>query len=341
MKREGEMADSPMSKAAEYKKHSNPVDFLIRLVREKPLGTVGALITLLLLLTGIFADFLAPYGMNEVHPIDALSPPSARFLLGTDNLGRDMLSRVIYGARISVIVGLAATALSTFLAVAIGMTSGYLGGKFDLVVQRFVDTWMCLPLLIVLMVIMSMVEPGMTSVIVVLGIGSGIRSSRVIRSAVIGIKENMYVNAARAIGCPTREILSRHILPNIIAPTIVIFTTQVPGVILTEASLSFLGFGIPPPAPSWGGMLSGPGRTNMFLAPWMAIWPGLALSIVVYGINMFGDAIRDILDPRLRGGVGRFGVRVQERASVKGESRDLEEKQIKEVKTAKTIGIGD
>ena len=335
------MADSPMrmSKAADHKKHSKPVDFLARLVK-KPLGTVGAVITLLLLFTGIFADFLAPYGMNEVHPAAALSPPSAEFLLGTDNLGRDMLSRVIYGARVSVIVGLAATAVSTFLAVAIGMTSGYLGGKFDLVVQRFVDTWMCLPLLIVLMVIMSMVEPGMTSVIVVLGIGNGIRSSRIIRSAVIGIKENMYVNAARAVGCHTSEILTRHILPNIIAPTIVIFTTQVPGVILTEASLSFLGFGIPPPAPSWGGMLSGPGRTNMFLAPWMAIWPGLALSIVVYGVNMFGDAVRDILDPRLRGGVGRFGVKVEKRDSGTRESEEAEGKQLTETQNVEVGEIG-
>jgi len=311
IKKDNGVADSSSGRVAERKRHFWLVEFLVRLVKEKPLGTVGGIITLLLLLTGIFADFLAPYGMNEVHPAEALAPPSTRFWLGTDNLGRDMLSRVIFGARVSVIVGLAATTLSTLLSVVIGMLCGYIGGKFDLILQRFVDSIMCLPALVLLMVIISMIGPGMWSVIFVLGVRGGIIGSRIIRSAVIGIKENVYVEAARAIGCPTSRILTQHILPNIMAPTIIVFTTRVPGVILIEASLSFLGFGIPPPFPSWGGMLSGPGRTNMFLAPWMAIWPGLALSTVVYGINMFGDAVRDLLDPRLRGGGGRYGVRVK------------------------------
>jgi peptide/nickel transport system permease protein len=157
----------------------------------------------------------------------------------------------------------------------------------------------------------------MLSVIIVLGIQWGITNSRVIRGAVIGVKENVYVAAAVAIGCPTTRILTRHILPNIMAPIIILFTITVPAAILVEASLSFLGFGIPPPAPSWGGMLSGSGRSFMFLAPWMAIWPGLALAIVVYGVNVFGDAVRDILDPRLKGGVGRYGVRVKKEIIVK------------------------
>jgi len=305
------VVDGSSGKVAERKRHSWLVDFFMRLVKEKPLGTVGLVITLLLLFTGIFADFLAPYGMNETHPVEALVAPSTRFWLGTDNLGRDLLSRVIYGARISVIVGLAASTLATIISVIIGMLSGYIGGKFDLVLQRFVDAWMCLPMLIILMIIISIVGPGMMTVILVLGLWWGIIGSRIIRSAVIGVKENVYVQAAVAIGCPTTRILIRHILPNIMAPTIILFTTRVPNVILAEASLSFLGFGIPPPTPSWGGMLAGTGRTYMFLAPWMVIWPGLALSIVVYGINMFGDAVRDILDPRMRGGVGRYGVRVK------------------------------
>jgi len=305
------VVDGSSGKVAERKRHSWLVDFFMRLVKEKPLGTVGLVITLLLLFTGLFADFLAPYGMNEQHWVDALGAPSARFWLGTDNLGRDLLTRVIYGARISVIVGLAASTLATIISVIIGMLSGYIGGKFDLVLQRFVDAWMCLPMLIILMIIISIVGPGMMTVILVLGLWWGIIGSRIIRSAVIGIKGNVYVQAAVAIGCPTTRILFRHILPNIMAPTIILFTTRVPNVILAEASLSFLGFGIPPPTPSWGGMLSGTGRTYMFLAPWMVIWPGLSLSIVVYGINMFGDAVRDILDPRMRGGVGRYGVRVK------------------------------
>ncbi len=162
-----------------------------------------------------------------------------------------------------------------------------------------------------MMVVISIIGPGMLQLIIVLGLLWGIVGSRIIRSAVIGIKENVYVSAAVAIGCPTSRILTRHILPNIMAPTIILFTTRVPNVILTEASLSFLGFGIPLPTPSWGGMLSGEGRVYMFQAPGMVIWPGLALATVVYGVNMLGDAVRDILDPRLRGGVGRYGMRVK------------------------------
>jgi len=162
-----------------------------------------------------------------------------------------------------------------------------------------------------------MIGPGMWQVIIVMGIQWGITGSRVIRGATISTKENVYVEAAKAIGCPTTRILTRHILPNIMAPIIILFTTRVPAMILLEASLSFLGYGIPPPAPSWGGMLSGSARTYMFRAPWMAIWPGLALSTVVYGVNMFGDALRDLLDPRLRGGAGRYGVRVKKEATVK------------------------
>ena len=303
------MADNSSGKVAETKRRSTLVGFLIRLVKEKPLGTAGAVITLLLLLTGIFANFIAPYGMNELHREAMLAAPSTTYWMGTDNLGRDILSRVIFGARVSVIIGLATSTLATFLATVIGMLSGYIGGKFDLIVQRFVDAVMSLPGLILLIVVISMIGPGMWTVIIVLGILWGIVGSRVIRGAVIGIKENAYVEAAVAIGCPTSRILTRHILPNIMAPIIIQFSVQVPGIILTEASLSFLGYGIPPPTPSWGSMLGTAGRTYMFLAPWIVIWPGMALSIVVYGVNMFGDAVRDLLDPRLRGGSGRYGVR--------------------------------
>ena len=305
--------DSSSERVAERKRHSWLVASMIRLVKEKPLGTIGAVITLLLLLTGIFADFLAPYGMNELHGTDLLAAPSARFWLGTDHMGRDILSRVIFGARISVIVGLAGSAIATLLSTIIGVLCGYIGGKFDLIVQRFVDAWMCFPGLVLLMVLMSVIGVGMWQVTIVLGLQIGITGSRIVRGATISVKENAYIQAAVAIGCPTRRILTWHILPNIMAPIIILFTTRVPGVILTEAALSFLGFGIPPPTPSWGGMLSGTARSFMFLAPWMVIWPGLALATVVYGVNMFGDAVRDILDPRLRGGAGRYGVRVKKK----------------------------
>jgi peptide/nickel transport system permease protein len=202
----------------------------------------------------------------------------------------------------------------------IGVLSGYIGGVFDLVVQRFVDAVMCFPNLILMMVIISIVGPSMLTVILVLGITWGIGGSRLIRGATLSIKENMYVQSAVSLGAPTGSIIFRHILPNIMAPIIIQFTTRVPAIILTEASLSFLGYGIPPPAPSWGSMLSGSGRTYMFLNPWIVVWPGLALSIVVYGVNMFGDAVRDLLDPRLRGGIGRYGLNVSRKMKVKTEA---------------------
>ena len=282
------------------------VDFLSRLVKEKPLGLIGGIIVLLFLLTGIFADWLAPYGMNEIHPVDRLRPPSTEYFLGTDHLGRDMLSRIIFGARISMIVGIAAGTTTVFIATLIGVPSGVIGGKFDMVLQRFVDGWICFPSLVLFLAAVSVVGPGMVQIIVILGLVQGIAVSRIIRSAVIAIREDMYVNAAEAIGSPTTNTIVRHILPNIMAPVIIVFSTQVPGSILSEANLSFLGLGIPPPQPSWGGMLSGTGRNYMFLAPWMALWPGLAISIAIYGLNMFGDAVRDLLDPRLRGGLGGY-----------------------------------
>jgi len=280
--------------------------FLRRLVREKPLGTLGGVVTILLLLVGIFANVLAPYGENELIPDARLLPPSSEHWFGTDNLGRDILSRVIYGARISVIVGLSVSFLTTLFATFIGVITGYVGGALDLIVQRVVDAFMCFPGILLLLLILSITGPGIVQIIIVLSALWGITHSRIIRSAVIGIKENVYVSAAESIGCSTTRVLYRHIVPNIMAPAIVLMSTRVPLAIINEASLSFLGFGIPPPTPSWGGMLSGQGRMYMIEAPWMAFWPGLALAVVVFGVNMFGDAVRDLLDPRLRGGAGSY-----------------------------------
>jgi peptide/nickel transport system permease protein len=288
------------------KQHSFLYDLFYRLIKEKPLGTVGAIIVIVLLLVGIFANLIAPYGYNESFIAERLAPPSAKTWLGADQVGRDVLSRIIYGARISMIVSLSVSALSVSISTTIGLISGFLGHKVDLIVQRFVDAWMCFPGIFLILTIMAILGPGMVQVIIVLGISGGISGSRVIRSTVFNIKENVYVDAAKAIGCPTRTILARHILPNIIAPIIIMFTTGMGAAIITEASISFLGWGIPPPFPSWGGMLSTSGRTYMMTAPWLAVWPGLCLTIVVYGINMFGDGLRDLLDPRLRGGLGRY-----------------------------------
>jgi len=285
------------------------VEVFTRLVKEKPLGTIGGVIVLLLLLVGTFADILAPYHYNDINLAVRLSPPSANYVLGTDNLGRDLLSRIIYGARISMYVGLSVATLATFLNVIIGGISGFFGGKTDLIIQRFVDAVMSFPALVLMLTVIAVIGPGLLQVILVLGIVSGIGGrTRVVRSAVIAIKENVYVQAARAVGAPNRTILLKHILPNITAPIIILFTIEIGTAILNEATLSFLGVGIPPPTPAWGGMLSEAGRRYMLLAPWIALWPGLALALVVYGINMLGDALRDILDPRLRGGLGRYGV---------------------------------
>jgi len=294
---------------SESKKRSLLADLFIRLIKEKPVGVVSGIIVLILLICGIFANFLAPYGMNEIHLDDRLAPPSTQFLLGTDHLGRDTFSRIIYGARISVIVGLAATSINVMIATLIGTVTGFFRGRTDTIAQRFVDAWMAFPGLLILITVMSFVGTGMIQIITVLGITGGIRSSRVVRSAVIGIMGNTYIEAAESIGSPTSMTLIRHVLPNIMAPLIIVFSTSIGGVILSEASLSFLGFGLPPDIPSWGGMLSGEGRRFMEIAPRLALWPGFALSIVVYGVNMFGDSVRDLLDPKLRGGVGGMGAR--------------------------------
>ncbi len=303
------MSDTTETTSAirEPKRRSRFADFLIRLLKEKPLGTACGIIILILILVAIFADALAPYPHKEAHLMDRLQTPSAKYLLGTDHIGRDLLSRLIYGAHISVLVGLAATTLNVVIAVLIGGISGFLGGKVDLAVQRFVDAWMAFPGLLLLLTVMSIVGKGLLQVIVVLGIAGGIGGSRVIRSAVIAIKENDYFLAAQAVGTPTRLILNRHVLPNIMAPVIIIFSINIGGVIMSLAALGFLGYGLPPNIPDWGGMLSREGRRYMEIAPWLALWPGLCLTIVVYAFNMFGDAIRDLLDPRLRGGQGSYG----------------------------------
>jgi len=306
----------------ERKRHGGLVDLLIRM-KGKPLGAIGAIIVLILLLSGIFADLqwmglpqvgIAPEHYNEPKLRERLQPPmteradgTGRYWLGTDSVGRDLLSRIIYGARISLIIGLSATTLSTIVSTVIGTLSGYLGGKIDLILQRFIDTWLCFPGLVIYLTVMSIIGAGMLQVILVLGIGGGISGSRGSRSLIFWIKESAYVGASQAIGCSTWRIMWKHLIPNIMPMIIVGFSMSIGGIILAEASLSFLGFGIPPPFPSWGGMLSGAGRTYMFDAPWLALWPGVALTLTVYGVNMFGDALRDLLDPKLRGGMGGVG----------------------------------
>jgi peptide/nickel transport system permease protein len=247
------------------------------------------------------ADRVAPYDYDEADVFQRLKPSSPAHWLGTDNLGRDLLSRVIHGARVSMAVGFGGVALGLVLATGIGLGSGYFGGAVDLVVQRLVDAFMCFPLLLVALTIMALLGPGLANVILALGLVLGVRDSRVVRGAVLGVMQHLFVEAARALGVGHAQMIRRHILPNIVAPILILATVNLGGVILTEAALSFLGFGVPPPRPSWGGMLSGSGLVHMLRAPWLALWPGVALALAVFGANMLGDALRDLLDPRLRG----------------------------------------
>ena len=294
---------STLTEAAPTKRRAQPGalrQFVARLVREQPVGAAAGLVFIIFLFCGVFAHLLAPYGFNEISPLQRLKPPSLRHLFGTDNLGRDVLSRCLYGAQLSVIIGLSAAALATVLSVTIGTITAYIGGRFDMIAQRFVDAYMSFPELVILITVVSVLGPGMIQIIGILSLVLGIAGSRIIRSAVLSARENMYVHAAQSIGASTGRILWRHILPNIMPPIIVLFTTRVGAVILAESGLSFLGLGVPPPAPTWGGMLSGSARTYMFQGPWLALAPGLCLTIVVYATNVFGDALRDLLDPRMR-----------------------------------------
>jgi peptide/nickel transport system permease protein len=272
------------------------------LVVKKPLGALGALIVLVLLAVAVFADRVAPQHYNETSLLDTLQPPSRAYWFGTDELGRDVLSRVIYGAQISMTVGLAATALSVLLGAGLGVLSGYVGRTFDLVVQRLVDAWLAFPGLVMVIVLLVLMGPGLTSVILALGLSQAFPQSRIIRSAALVVREHAYIEASRAGGASHGRILVRHVLPNVVAPIIVSASTYVGFVILVEAAISFLGYGVPAPRPSWGGMLSATGRTYMVRAPWLSVFPGLALTLAVFAFNVLGDALRDLLDPRLRAG---------------------------------------
>jgi len=269
--------------------------------RRKPLGALGAVIVGALLVMALFAEQIAPYGYDDTIRGARMRPPSTAHWLGTDNLSRDMWSRIVYGARVSVTVGFATVALAVVLATTIGVSSGYFGGAYDLVVQRVVDAWLSFPYLVIVLSVMAVLGPGLLNVVLSLAIIIAAVNSRVIRGATIAIAQGTYVEAARALGCGHTRILVRHILPNVIATIIILATIGLGAAILAESGLSFLGFGVPPPYPAWGAMLSGSGRTYMFRAPWMAIWPGIAISLAVFGFNMLGDALRDVLDPRLRG----------------------------------------
>src|SRR5919199_4350586 len=271
------------------------------LAQRKPLGAVGAVIILLLLLVALGAPWLAPFPYDVGGAATRLQGPSLEHPFGTDANGRDMLSRIIWGARISVTVGFGAVVISTILATTIGVISGYFGGWFDLLFQRLIDIWISFPALVLLVSLVAVLGPGLWSITIILGILVTPGNSRVIRSAVIAMRRQPYVETASCLGAGHLRIILRHVLPNVFPPILILATVRLGTAILAEATISFLGYGVPPPYPAWGAMLSGTGRAYMLQSPWLSVWPGLAISLVVFGFNMLGDALRDLLDPRLRG----------------------------------------
>jgi len=269
-------------------------------LRRKPLGLASAALLVILVLTAIFADVLAPFDPIETRPEIRLSAPSWAHPFGTDDIGRDELSRVIYGARISLWVGLLAVGIGTAAGMVIGLACGFWEGRLDMILQRVMDAIQAIPGLVLALAIVAVLKPNTTNAMLAIAVVIIPGNSRIVRGAVLSAKQNRYVEAAQALGCRQLHILLIHILPNVTAPILIIASIWLGNAILIEASLSFLGVGTQPPDPSWGLMLSSTGRAFMEQAPWLAIFPGLAISLAVFGFNLFGDTLRDAWDPKLR-----------------------------------------
>ena len=270
-------------------------------ITRKPLGAAGITIILIMVVMAVGSPVISFYDPIEWNLADKLEAPSLKHWLGTDEMGRDLWSRMLQGSRVSLMVGFASVAFGSTIGGVLGIASGWYGGKFDQIVQRLMDSLMSIPTLILALAVTAALGQSLFNIILAVGIVQIPRANRVVRSQVMAVKESQYVEGARAIGASDLRIMVAHITPQCVAPWLIIATGALGIAILTEASLSFLGLGVQQPEPSWGGMLSGSARDWFVIAPWMAIWPGVGLSLAVYGFNLFGDALRDILDPRLRG----------------------------------------
>ena len=272
-----------------------------RFVRRKPLGAFGAVTALLLIVVAVFAPFIATHDPAETNAALIYAPPGSQLLLGGDQLGRDVFSRLVYGARVSLYVGLLSAFIGASIGMMAGVTSVHFGGKIDLVTQRVIDALMAFPPLILAISIMAALGASLNNVVIALSIAFIPSTARVLRSQALGVKEMGYVLSAKAIGAGHARIIFRYMIPNCLALYIVLVTVFLGTAIVAEATLSFLGIGVPPDVPSWGGMLNGAAQTYVHLAPWLGVFPGLAIAIVVFAWNLLGDALRDVLDPRLRG----------------------------------------
>lgn len=269
--------------------------------RRKPLSAAAGVVVVVACLLALLAPWIAPYGPDDVDLLARLNGPSSAHWLGTDEFGRDVWSRVMYGGRTSLAVGIGATALGIGMGVVFGLLSGYAGGGLDLVIQRLMDAVMALPPIILLMVLATTLSPSLRNVIIAISILITPGASRVVRGATLGTKEMLYIEAARAIGASAPRIVFRHVLPNVMAPIIVIASISVGSAIMIEAALGFLGLSVRPPTSTWGNMLNTGAQSYMERAPWLALAPGLAIAMTVFSINLLGDGLRDVLDPRLRG----------------------------------------
>ncbi len=274
---------------------------LVRFCRKKPLGAAGGVIMVAMVVVALTADLIATHEPIATNAAATLAPPGAQYWLGSDHLGRDIYSRIVHGTRVSLVVGVASTLLGSVFGGIIGLWTGYLGGKTDLITQRVLDILQGLPLLVLALVMSAALGPSVQNVVIAISIPIIPRAARVIRASVLSIREMQYIEAARAIGIAHLRIAFRHVLPNTIGPFIVLGTAQLGSAILVEATLSFLGLGVPEPYPSWGRMLSVSAAEYAQKAPHLVIFPGLAISLAVFGSNLLGDALRDTLDPRLRG----------------------------------------
>ena len=268
--------------------------------RKQPLGTFGAAIVFIMVFAAIFADIIAPHDPVNNSYEHILQPYSMEYLLGTDQFGRDILSRIIYGARTALFVGFTAAFIGATVGLVFGVASAFFGGKFDLIFQRVMDIFMAFPLIILALSVVAIFGTGIQNVIIAITIPFIPRCARVVRSSALAIREIPYIDAARANGFSNMRIILRHMVPNVMAPFLIMITAFVGQAILLEASLSYLGLGVQEPTPAWGLMLQGGAEEYAESAPWVAIWPGVAVSLAVFGFNLFGDAVRDTLDPKLR-----------------------------------------